>query len=83
MKSRKGEQVMNLTIFSDLATRTLAEAVIHKLGLPLGCGILHRFPDGELHVTAALEEFFPILLEHFKSFLSSRSTLSIFCHARA
>lgn len=41
---------MNLTIFSGSANQPLAEAVMQKLGLPLGRVVLQRFPDGELHV---------------------------------
>ncbi len=41
---------MNLTVFSGPANLPLAESVAAKLGVRLGHCVVHRFPDGELHV---------------------------------
>jgi ribose-phosphate pyrophosphokinase len=41
---------MPLTIFAGSANVPLAAAVAEPLGVPLGRRLVHRFPDGELHV---------------------------------
>lgn len=41
---------MELSIFAGSANRPLAEAIAAHMGLHLGRSLLHRFPDGELHV---------------------------------
>ena len=41
---------MPLTIFTGSANVPLAAAVAEPLGVPLGRRLMHRFPDGELHV---------------------------------
>ena len=41
---------MNLTVFSGPANLPLAETVAARLGVRLGQSVVHRFPDGELHV---------------------------------
>ncbi|MGI6368803.1 MAG: ribose-phosphate diphosphokinase [Anaerolineae bacterium] len=47
---RQAPREDDIRIFSGRANRPLAQAVAHRLGLPLGGLAVKRFPDSELHV---------------------------------